>query len=338
MQIPVINILRFFFVFLVLYVHNQIAADNYPLITFIANLGVPGFFLISGYLFFVNVEDFTIEQYWNKLKSRTKTLFIPYLFWNSFAAFFVLASMLKNGVEQIDILNLWEHFNPYTILWNFEHTGVPAHLVTWFIRDLFLMVLVSPVFYWVVRFFPSPVYLLFLLLLIGTIPLFHFSFSRSIAYFGIGAYLGLERKKWYKQESFTRFGIPCIALLLLFSLCPKQDGEYYQCFKAIAELCGVLLCLILASFASSKNMRIPQLLVSSSFFIYLVHIFQPAHHCTIHALSYWFVSKSIGQIPQVGMLLTCLTFPVLTVFICLLLYYLLRRYYPSSLVLLTGGR
>ena len=40
------------------------------------------FFFFSGYLFFLKISEYTRQSYLKKLSNRTKTLLIPYLFWN----------------------------------------------------------------------------------------------------------------------------------------------------------------------------------------------------------------------------------------------------------------
>lgn len=48
----------------------------------VARVAVPLFFLISGYLFFLNVERLTLAAYGHKLWKRVRTLFVPYVWWN----------------------------------------------------------------------------------------------------------------------------------------------------------------------------------------------------------------------------------------------------------------
>lgn len=49
----------------------------------IAKIAVPAFFLISGFLFFLNVNNWEKQVYVSKLKSRSKTLLLPYILWNA---------------------------------------------------------------------------------------------------------------------------------------------------------------------------------------------------------------------------------------------------------------
>ena len=43
---------------------------------------VPVFFMISGYLFFRNVETWSLQVYWGKIRRRLWTLLLPYVAWN----------------------------------------------------------------------------------------------------------------------------------------------------------------------------------------------------------------------------------------------------------------
>ena len=48
----------------------------------ICRVAVPIFFLVSGYLFFVKLEEWNTNIWIDKLKKRVKTLLIPYVLWN----------------------------------------------------------------------------------------------------------------------------------------------------------------------------------------------------------------------------------------------------------------
>lgn len=55
----------------------------------VCRVAVPTFFLMSGYLFFKNLEYWNNQEYVKKMKSRFWTLFIPYLLWNLIAFCFL---------------------------------------------------------------------------------------------------------------------------------------------------------------------------------------------------------------------------------------------------------
>lgn len=94
-----INFLRFPLIVGVVFIHNDISSVTmqgikyefnnpewyYYIIDFfsqvLSRISVPLFFFISGFLFFYHA-NFNLSTYKNKLKSRIKTLLIPYLLWN----------------------------------------------------------------------------------------------------------------------------------------------------------------------------------------------------------------------------------------------------------------
>ncbi len=47
----------------------------------VSHVAVPTFYLLSGFLFFYGVKEFTRHQYFNKLYKRLHSLVIPYLLW-----------------------------------------------------------------------------------------------------------------------------------------------------------------------------------------------------------------------------------------------------------------
>lgn len=49
----------------------------------LGRISVPLFFFISGYLFFLD-SKFDLQAYRKKIRSRKRSLLIPYLFWNTF--------------------------------------------------------------------------------------------------------------------------------------------------------------------------------------------------------------------------------------------------------------
>ena len=54
-------------------------------------VAVPIFFFISGYLFFVKLEQWNINVWVDKLRKRAKTLLVPYLLWNIIAFLLLVA-------------------------------------------------------------------------------------------------------------------------------------------------------------------------------------------------------------------------------------------------------
>lgn len=109
------------------------------------------FFLLSGFLFFNGVLD--CKACVVKIKKRLKTLFVPYVLWNCiFVLWYVLLALLpgvegfvnSNVVESL-LLGDWSHILKY-LFWN------PANFPLWFLRDLIIMVLLSPLLLYGIKY------------------------------------------------------------------------------------------------------------------------------------------------------------------------------------------
>ena len=127
---------------------------------FFAKQSVPIYFFISGFVFFLGGQ-FTREVYIRKLKNRVKTLLIPYIIWNSIAIILIGLSYLPcfsslfQGIRPIPDLSLSAIFEC------FWHSGAgifpteanwyyPQNVPLWFLRDLMIVVLCTPLLYWII--------------------------------------------------------------------------------------------------------------------------------------------------------------------------------------------
>lgn len=108
----VINWLRFPMAFLIVLMHTPfllktnescydfISASTHSIIAqVIAQIAVPLFFLVSGYLFFQNFTSWNGQVYKQKIYKRAKTLVLPYIVWNLlfFLVPFVIVPLLREG-------------------------------------------------------------------------------------------------------------------------------------------------------------------------------------------------------------------------------------------------
>lgn len=137
---------------------------------------VPFFFWISGLLFFYKT-DFSLPIYFKKLRRRFRSLFIPYILWNIIAVLWtakifipILSSLFTNASEIK--LNITFSGLLYTFIDNSKGlfilpdslqpaTVLPADGPLWYVRDLMILVLCSPIIYWFIKKLKS-FYLLFL--------------------------------------------------------------------------------------------------------------------------------------------------------------------------------
>ena len=137
----------------------NITGENYPIYYYtthvltecLARLAVPLFFIFSGYLFFCKVDYFTKDIYKQKVKTRMRTLLVPYLFWNILLLVFMVTRrfILPREVEG-NPMSEWTLFDWFNSYWA-SIRGMPISLQFWFIRDLFILVLLSPCIYYILK-------------------------------------------------------------------------------------------------------------------------------------------------------------------------------------------
>ena len=122
-------------------------------------VSVPLFFFISGFLFFYN-NDFDKNIYIKKIKSRCNSLLIPYIIW-TFIGFFILLIQMHPRFSslfpllkdyRIDISEFLSYFWIKSLPMDppGEH-AMPIDYPLWFIRDLYLLVIASPIIYWFIK-------------------------------------------------------------------------------------------------------------------------------------------------------------------------------------------
>jgi surface polysaccharide O-acyltransferase-like enzyme len=117
------------------------------------------FFIISGFLFFQKF-NLSLNSYLEKLKSRFRTLLVPYLFWNLavlaiaiiglniLATGSVFRGHYKNLIGDYSFANFIDCLTGYSM-------GSPIAYHLWYVRDLMGMVILSPVLLLVARKIPS---------------------------------------------------------------------------------------------------------------------------------------------------------------------------------------
>jgi surface polysaccharide O-acyltransferase-like enzyme len=117
--------------------------DSYVIESFV-RIAVPLFFFISGFLFFNGVDRFGRGEYWNKLKSRIKRLLVPYILWGVLAIFVKYVFFLFGEDDSVYLFDNYLKWI-YYIVWQ------PFNYQLWFVRDLFLVVLISPLIYFLLK-------------------------------------------------------------------------------------------------------------------------------------------------------------------------------------------
>ena len=111
----------------------------------LARVAVPMFFAISGYLFFESKLEFTYNEYVQKLKKRLKTLMLPFFIWSLWSFLFLI--ILQNLPYSGAFFNNKFDFNISFIEILKSLILHPVATQLWFIRELFLFILFSPIIF-----------------------------------------------------------------------------------------------------------------------------------------------------------------------------------------------
>ena len=113
----------------------------------LCGIAVPLFFFISGYLFFVKIDiklGVTLSVFKEKIGKRIKTLFVPYLFWCTFWYFFLFLTQLIPDFSYLFSSPLHKMSIGNQFLNLFLE---PVNYPFWFLRELILYVIITPIFY-----------------------------------------------------------------------------------------------------------------------------------------------------------------------------------------------
>ena len=303
----------------------------------VCRIAVPCFFLISGYLFFRDMKEWNKARWKEKLIRRIHSLFIPYIIWNliAFAAFFIY-SYVRAKLGSLDLSFFEEekavYFSPdfWHILWDW-YDGMPIDYPLWFVRDLILFTICTPLIYLFWKYLK--VYGLLILAIILFIPL---SVGKGILFYSFGAWIGINGRDL--TESFYPYRwVALLVTIFVLTLLPnyyqRQDG-LLSIFQNVFLVSGCICVISFASVGVSKGiLTFSPFLVRSSFFIFASH--------GILILDDFAKYLMMRITPCRSELFYCCDLfirPIIAVIMSLSLYFTLNRWTPSLLRVLTGSR
>lgn len=283
-QYEIIRQLRFPMIVLVTFAHSYgkvaegfsllaLEWDTYEFLKLLVSqtlvkVAVPVFFIMSGYLFFANVEKWSLNVYKSKIIRRMKTLLIPYLIWN-----LLMAVKLKTFSWSI----FWVFWYPAGIQTDWfgqEHwMTAPANMPLWFLRDLIIVSLFTPIIYILVRKFRSWLMaLLTILYLSGICAFFPGLSAYAVYFFTFGAFFSIRRMNMH--ENLMRFEWPVYILSIAFAIAMMltYNTSAFSSLMLCFRLVGAVAVFCLASrILSSTSKRLPSIVCDSAYFIYLSH-------------------------------------------------------------------
>ncbi len=121
----------------------------------LAGIRVPVFFVIAGYVFFLNGKP-SVAWFRHKIASRARSLLLPLVLWTTIClGAFAVAQQIPALRGLFNGASIWSQpvlgMGPVELFNSFF--GQPYEMFLyplWFLRDLFVLALLSPVIYWLV--------------------------------------------------------------------------------------------------------------------------------------------------------------------------------------------
>ena len=322
----------------------------------IARSAVPIFFLISGYLLFLKVEEYSRQVYLGKLKKRWHSLVIPYLAWNILIVLWTLAFKIGgillhgkpwDGIGDYFIQNGFLHMLWDSSVWDERttwlgistHNSGPVLLPFWYIRDLIVMVMLSPVFFWLIkklRFF-------FILLMMAIyafdirVAWMSGTFTAAGLFWGLGAYFAIMKQDFTDVLWKWRYAILPLTVILIGMQTYTGSAMGDNVSRMIHPWLVIIqsAALVITASAMCRYRRLYEVnkrLGSTSFFVYAMHPFILGH-----------VISLVSKVMPMGeawymMTINYLISPLACVMICVGVYCLMRMYMPCMMGVLMGER
>ena len=293
----------------------------------LGQIAVPGFFMISAYLFYRN---FQFSKTVSKWKSRCKSLLLPYVLWNIlyYLGYVVVTrlSFVKNiigkepvafDLKELLLAVVYYKYNP----------------VFWYLFQLLILVFLAPFLYMIIRRKRSGLAWLVLLILAlwknVSLPLLNLD---ALFYYSASGYAVLFKEKVEGEntpfQKKTWFAVLIFCWLILWLL--GRPGAFLHFTPVHTVLIRFLGVLVLYSILKEIPFKPAGSTVKNSFFLYAIHF--P-----------WvrFFNKTGAVIlkgNQVAAAVFFLIMPFLILLVSSVAGYLLKHTVPMIYDILSGGR
>ncbi len=285
-------------------------------------MAVPVFFALSGYLLF---RSYRPEQYLAKLRSRVRTLLVPYLLWNLIGFLYAFVTSNLPGVAGMTAVA------PVQLSWQVIPDILLSRYTTlWYVLYLMLYVLLTPLIHLLVQRKPLALCVLAGLsayLIIAGYP--YYSPVTWLPLYLMGACLGAWCPDWHLRTQRTAPAVRWAVWIAGAGAFLWATLRYSDVSRAMYVLRLLSPAVIWLAFEGLTLPR-PPAWATLSFFLYCSHLYLlPV------------VQKGLllvlgnAWLPE---LIVYLVTPVITVLLVTLAARLMRRYLPPVWSLLSGGR
>ncbi|MBS1635741.1 MAG: acyltransferase [Bacteroidetes bacterium] len=299
----------------------------------LCRVAVPLFFVLSGYLFFQNFSG-GISAFYSKIRKRTRTILIPYLLWSllGFIAMWILNTYWLKSTDSPGELSFRDIADKILI-----H---PVAYQLWFLRDLMILVLLSPLLYLLIyftRWFP---FLICTGLWMSRVEPLIIA-SQALCFFVLGASIAL-RSETLLLNVLTRRAwlllIPLWVAVLLFKLVYFQESSEGSPFADVIHKTAILIGLpalwIAYDLVTLKRNYINTFLLwigpGFAFFLFVFH--EPTLSLIKKTAQAAMPDNAVTRLAQYVLA------PVIVMLLAMVLSKAMQRYLPLVYRILTGSR
>lgn len=285
----------------------------------VTRIAVPIFFLISGYLFFINNEDCSWLFFRNKIKRRVKNLVIPYMILS------IVGGILWAVIKGDDVVS--------TVLCSVLVSPKMFYQL-WFLHDLIIMVFLSPLLYLILKKAPYMWAIVCYIWITGHCwNLLNLLNCESLFFWGLGGIAALYYPRLAEYNFRDRSGFILIlsTLWIVLSFIITYTGRPYYIHGILLAI-GIYAVWGIYDILFTRNDNHPQILCvcEYSFFLYLFH--EPI------LTGYKKLMLSCMEIDQYTSMAIYVTSPMLTILTVLSIGVYMKRHIPSIYYFITGNR
>ena len=311
----------------------------------VAPIVIPVTFFISGYLFF-KTGQFTLDIYVSKLIRRIQSLFVPYLLWN--LLYLLLAIIIGLFASKVPIIGIpfddlsftdaLKAFWSIALIPSGNTIAAPIAVQFWFVRDLMVAMVCSPIIYFAVKWFirlsgrrPLVRYICFLVILfaIGYCPQFTGINPDGWLFFAYGAYFGIKKKEFI--VAMLPYALPSFIVLAI--IIGIEQFAPFEFVYRLEYVVGLIFVISLTTvMVRAGTWYVNMTLSNGSFFIF-------SYHYMVLGFLIWLFGSGIITPHNTWLALLFYVLAVaVVVFLGLLFYWLMRTRLPFITYILMGGR
>jgi surface polysaccharide O-acyltransferase-like enzyme len=341
--------ISFFLMVLVVFIHsynlgysNSVLKNDINLNHFVQNfisqgiarIAVPLFFFISGVLYFYKFE-MSWKSYYNKLKKRLNTLVLPYLIWSIVGILFYLFLQLNPFTAKFfsDSSELIIKYSFVKLLDTIFIHPIPYQF--WFIRDLFVLILIAPVGIMLNKYLKGYWILLLIFAYIFNLSTVIVS-TGSLLFFFLGGFIVANKFKFLKKKISFKLTLFLTVLWISFYFLRASGtlnylGYYLEISHKVFIIIGILSIWTMYDYIFS-NVQETNLnpIFKTTFFLFAIH--EPL-------LTFFrkFLLIKFGT-NELQLLIVYFLCPVIIIAISTFSSMLLKKAFPKIYLISTGGR